>query len=656
MDTKYQPSLHLPPVGAELLFKEKKQKKEANAVKFRVWAPKRKKVEVIISRNGSEDLITSLSEELAEAEMNGYFSGIVEGARPGDLYQYRLDGHKSFPDPASRFQPQGVHGPSQIVDPTAYIWNDHSWKGITELQGQVIYEMHIGTFTKEGNWSAAATHLLYLFELGVTVIEVMPVAEFPGKFGWGYDGVYMYAPTHLYGSPDDFRRFIDEAHRLGMGVILDVVYNHLGPDGNYFRNYSDYYFSNNYKNEWGDAINFDGDHSQSVRDYFSYNAAYWVDEFHLDGLRLDATQQIFDSSSEHILTLINKRAKRAAKTYERDIILLAENERQEAKLVRTLEKGGYGLDGIWNDDFHHSARVVLTGKNEAYYTDYLGNSQELLSAVKWGFLFQGQRYKWQKARRGHYALDLQPQQFITFLENHDQVANSLYGRRLLFLTSPSRYRALTALLLLSPGTPMIFQGQEFGSSSPFLFFADHHKELSLLVAKGRGEFMRQFSSITVPEVFNKLVSPHDPKTFECCKLDHSERQKNTFILQLHKDLLRLRREEPAFNAKKRRGYDGAILSDQALVLRFFIEDDITHLPMDLLLIVNWGRDTHLDPAPEPLLAPPEGMHWSLLWTSEDIKYDGAGTPALDTADNWLIAGETAVVLIPTQETTQGVSA
>jgi len=611
------------PIGAEL--------RPQGGAHFRVWAPKRQRVDVVLYRE--KELVTPL-----QRERDGYFAGYVSQASEGDCYRFRLDGEREFPDPASRFQPEGPHGPSQLVDPATYQWQAANWRGV-KLPGQVMYEMHIGTFTPAGTWGAAIERLPQLAEMGITVLEVMPVADFPGQFGWGYDGVNMFAPTRLYGSPDDFRRFVDAAHRLNMGVILDVVYNHFGPDGNYLGEYSSDYVSQRYNNEWGDALNFDGENSAPVREFFATNAAYWIEEFQLDGLRLDATQQIFDQSPQHVIALINQYARAAAGT--RSIILVAENERQEARLARPVERGGYGLDGMWNDDFHHTARVALTGWDEAYYTDYHGSPQEFISAAKWGFLFQGQRYKWQKARRGHAALDLRPEQFITFLENHDQVSNSAAGERPARLTSPAKARAMAALWLLSPGTPLFFQGQEFGATTPFHFFADHHAELAKLVAKGRGVFLSQFPSIALPEVQASLPNPADRQTFESCRLDWTEYDEHAEIVQLHRDLLTLRRTDPAFSAQRVRGCDGAVLGAEALLLRFFLDSG-----EDRLLVVNLGRTLHLDPAPEPLLAPPEAARWRMVWSSEDIKYGGGGFPAVDGEENWRIPSDSAVVLAP----------
>jgi maltooligosyltrehalose trehalohydrolase len=449
--------------------------------------------------------------------------------------------------------------------------------------------------------------------------------------------VDLFAPTRLYGEPDDFRRFVDRAHAAGLGVLLDVVYNHFGPDGNYLKQFAADYFTDRYKNEWGEAINFDGPQCGPVREFFLANAAYWVVEFHIDGLRLDATQQIFDRSPENILAALGQRVREAAGS--RATLLVAENETQDATLIRPRSQGGYGLDGVWNDDFHHSAMVALTGHNEAYYSDFLGQPQEFISAVKWGYLYQGQRYSWQEKRRGTPVFDQPPARFVTYLQNHDQVANSGRGLRCDRLTSPGRYKAMTALLLLAPGTPLLFQGQEFAASSPFLFFADHRAELAKLVRRGRAQFLTQFRSLALPEMQACLCDPGDPQTFERCKLDFTERQSHAGIYALHRDLLRLRREDPVFRAQRPRGVDGAVLGAQTFVLRYFAEDGD-----DRLLLVNLGRDLHLDPAPEPLLAAPPGRSWQALWSSEDPRYGGCGTAPPETEENWRIPGEAAVVL------------
>ena len=600
-----------------------------SGVHFRVWAPIRKTVDVVIEGIRPVGL---------EAEGSGYFSGFVSSVPAGSRYRYRLDGGEAFPDPASRFQPEGPHGPSEVVDPSAFNWTDQKWRGIT-LPGQVIYEMHIGTFTKDGTWWSAQVYLPQLAETGITVLEVMPVAEFPGRFGWGYDGVQLFAPTHLYGTPDDFRLFVDRAHSLGLGVILDVVYNHVGPDGNYIPQFAPQYFSSDINTDWGPAVNFDGPDSGPVREFCIANACYWINEFHLDGLRLDATQDIHDTSEDHILRAMAREARQRAAP--RDIIFVAENEPQQVRLVKPADQGGYGLDGLWNDDFHHSAMVALTGHNEAYYTDYLGTPQEFISAVKYGYLYQGQRYKWQEKRRGSPGLDMHPASLITFIQNHDQIANSAYGSRCHMLAAPGKLRAITALLLLAPGTPMLFQGQEFAASSPFLFFADQTSELSEMIRQGRIEFLAQFPSLATPEMPEYFADPASLSTFERCKLVHSERETHRQAYELHRDLLKLRREDPVLHAQKRRGVDGAVLAPEAFLLRFFGENG-----HDRLLLVNLGRELHLDPAPEPLLASPSDSVWTTLWSSEHPRYGGTGTPPLDTEENWRIPGHAAVLLKP----------
>jgi maltooligosyltrehalose trehalohydrolase len=499
--------------------------------------------------------------------------------------------------------------------------------------------MHIGTFTHEGSWAAAAGELSNLVELGITVVEVMPVAEFPGRFGWGYDGVFLFAPTHLYGTPDDFRRFVDKAHALGIGVILDVVYNHLGPDGNVLHEFSPHYFSDRHQNDWGKPLNFDDPDSAQVREFFLANAQYWIEEFHLDGLRLDATQAIQDESAEHILKAIGKRVQEAARG--RSTIVIHENESQDSNMIRPTDAGGLGLDGAWNDDFHHSALVALTGRNEAYYSDHRGKPQEFISSAKYGYLFQGQRYSWQENRRGALGFDLEPWRFVNFLQNHDQVANSGNGRRCHTLTSPGRFRALTTLLLLSPQTPLLFQGQEFAASSPFVFFADHKPDLAREVKGGRAKFLSQFRCLDHPGLADQIPDPADLATFERCILDFNERQTHASVYRLHKDLIALRKADPAFRSQRLRGVDGAVLGEQAFVLRFFAADGA-----DRLLLVNLGCDLHLDQAPEPLLAPPAGHGWDILFSSEDRSYGGDGTPAIETADGWRVMGEAAIVLSP----------
>jgi maltooligosyltrehalose trehalohydrolase len=573
-----------------------------------------------------------------EREPDGYFAGLATNATAGDRYGFRLDGdEKIYPDPASRFQPAGPHGLSQIVDPAAFRWQDRNWRGPAR-KGQVFYEMHVGTFTPEGTFAAAIAKLPLLAEVGITLLELMPVAEFDGRFGWGYDGVDLFAPTRLYGQPDDFRRFVDEAHRLGLGVILDVVYNHFGPTGNYLAQFSDHYTSRKHKTDWGEAINFDADDNGPVREFFVANAGYWIDEFHIDGLRLDAIHAIVDDSQDHIVAAITRRVREVAAG--RKTLVVVENELQQPHLLRSIDRGGYGVDAAWTDDFHHSARVAMTGHAEYYYSDYQGSPQELISAVKWGFLYQGQWNARQQRHRGGPAFDLDAEQFVIFLQNHDQIGNSAQGRRAQELTSPSRYRAMTALLLLAPQTPLLFQGQEFFATAPFLFFADHHVDLAKLVREGRQEALRQFRSLSGPDVEDFLADPCDPDTFERSKIDWRERDLHHEALALHRDLLRLRCEDRVFAAQRADRVFGAAIGPEAFVLRFFGDAD-----NDRLLLVNLGRDLEYTPITEPLMVRPNGGDWRVVWSSEDPRYGGSGTGLLDIK-RWYLPGHAALVLGP----------
>jgi maltooligosyltrehalose trehalohydrolase len=600
-------------------------------VHVRVWSPAARQVQVVVNGGDPRPLVRSA---------DGYWAGDI-AARAGDRYQFRInDDEKLYPDPASRFQPEGPHGPSEIVDPSRYRWRDDNWPGVA-IEGQVIYELHVGTFTPEGTWTAAARRLADLRDVGITVVELMPIAEFDGDFGWGYDGVDLFAPYHRYGTPDDVRAFVDEAHRIGLAVILDVVYNHLGPSGNYLRAFSPAYFSSKYENEWGDAINFDGEDAAPVREFFVANAGYWIDEFHMDGLRLDATQQIFDASPRHVIAEIG--AAMRARARGRKVFAVAENEPQVTDLVRPESDGGMGLDGLWNDDFHHSAIVAMTGRAEAYYTDTCGSPQEFISAAKYGYLFQGQQYAWQRHPRGMPGLELDPARFVVYLQNHDQVANSVHGLRMHAISSPGRVRAMTALLLLLPGTPMLFQGQEFAASTPFLYFAHHEPDLAKAVRSGRAEFLTQFPSARSFELVAGLDDPADPRTFERCKLDWAERAEHAAALLLHRDLLRLRRETAAFSAQRRGVVDGAVIAPDAFALRYMVKGKGSE---DRLLLVNLGKDVNRASIAEPLLAPPVGCDWVVEWSSEEPIYGGFGTPNLWPEDRWHIPGESAIVLRP----------
>jgi maltooligosyltrehalose trehalohydrolase len=598
-------------------------------VRFSAWAPAAQRVVVVLQSPmpGEHEL---------DAVGDGYFSGFVQGVAAGARYRFRLDGDGLFPDPCSRFQPEGPDGPSLVVDPRRFAWTDAEWRGI-DMRGQVLYELHVGAFTREGTFDAAAADIANLRELGVTVLELMPVAEFPGKHNWGYDGVGLFAPFHGYGDEHALRRFVDAAHALGIAVILDVVYNHVGPHSNYLDRFSPSYFTDRHENEWGAALNFDGPDSGAVRAHFVRNAAYWISEFHLDGLRLDATQSIHDQTRPHVLAEVAAAARAAAR--DRRIILVAENEPQNVACLLPPEAGGYGLDAMWNDDFHHSARVALTGRRDGYFHDHRGSAQEFVAAAKRGFLFQGQRYDWQQQPRGTPVLDRPAWSMIVFTQNHDQVANTLDGRRLHTIAAPARLRAMVALTLLCPQTPMLFMGEEFAASAPFTFFADPCAGEGSQVWAGRREFLSQFDHYDSPDAQAIVPDPCAASTFLAAKLDRSEREKHAHVYSLYRDLLRIRRSDPVISAQRADRLDGAVLAPAAFVLRFF---DAEY--GDRLLAVNLGTDLDVPSVPEPLLAPPAGARWVLDWSSEHTRYGGLGVldPCRDSG--WRLPSDSATLM------------
>jgi maltooligosyltrehalose trehalohydrolase len=570
---------------------------------LRVWAPDARRVDAVIASNSIP----------MAADKDGYWS-VVVSAPPGTRYGFRLDAHDPvLADPASRWQPDGAEGLSAIFDPAGFTWHDQDWQGLS-LRGQVLYEMHVGTYTQAGTWDAAADCLPRLKALGITVLEVMPVATAAGSFGWGYDGVFWLAPTTAYGTPHDFQHFVDRAHGLGLGVILDVVFNHFGPAGNVLPRFSPHYITDRHPNEWGDALNFDGPSADGMRELVLTAAEYWVREFHVDGFRLDATHQIMDSSPDHIVAALTRRAREAGAP--RSVIVVAEHESQHAHLMRPASQGGYGIDGIFNEDFHHSLRVKLTGVREAYLSDYEGTSREWLSALQ-GFLFQGQYYSWQDAPRGAPALDRPPWQFVAFLENHDQVANLMSGARLRELTSPAWWRAASALLLLGPWTPLIFQGQEWGSRRPFLYFADHHPELQAAVRTGRAGFVSQFTRLQREDAgagghFVEIGLT----AFNHSRLEHPDAVEEIPEWRLYRDALALRTTLPPMETAPL----GSTVTDDVLIIRYRSAAQSS----ERLLVVNLGPDIRLETRPDPLLAPPSCGSWRVEFCTEDRAYGGRG--------------------------------
>lgn len=606
---------------------------------FRVFAPGRRSVDVVIG-----DGATLRTIPLAPEERAGAWSTYVPGVSAGQLYRYRLAGQDELlADPCSRFQPEGVLGPSEIVDPT-FAWTDAEFRGIPR-RGRVVYEMHIGTFTAGGTWEAARAHLPDLAQLGVTVLEIMPVNAFSGARGWGYDGVFWYAPQHEYGRPDDMRRFIDDAHRLGLGVILDVVYNHLGAVGNVLPRFAADYIAKT-ASDWGDALNYDQGEAPPMREVVTENAAYWVDEFHVDGFRFDATHAIADTSRPHIIAEATAVARATAG--KKKLYCVAENEPQDASIVRPPSEGGQGLDAIWNDDFHHTALVALTGHREAYFSDYTGWAREFVACVRHGFLYQGQFYRWQHKNRGTSTHGLPPRAFVVCLENHDQVANYGLGERLWTRVAPGRMRALTALMLLAPQTPMLFQGQEWNTTARFAFFADFDPQMTAVVKTGRAAFLQQFPRYASPGSRDRFHDPCARETFDMCRLDWSEREHlvHARALSLHRDLLELRREDTTLKREGEDGssVDGAALSETTLVIRYFGVDRAGS--EDRLLIVNLGFDQAPESLAEPLVAPPVGMRWRTAWSSDDPRYGGGGVRGAPEGHDFFLPGEAAVLLMP----------
>jgi maltooligosyltrehalose trehalohydrolase len=594
--------------------------------RFTLWAFGHEVAAVEIERHGTLPL-TAIGD--------GYFSAEVPGIGPGARYWFHIDGGTRLPDLASRCQPDGNDGPSMVVADD-FAWSDANWTGPVR-RDQVLYELHVGAFTPEGTWRAAATKLGALKDTGVTIVQIMPVGTFAGSFGWGYDTTLPYAPFSPYGAPDDMRAFVDAAHGQGIGVILDVVYNHVGL-GDHFRGYSDHYFTTRYENEWGASFNYDGEGSRAVRDFIIGNAIYWIEDFHLDGLRIDAAQAMFDASDEHIIAEITSATRAAAAP--RQVYIVVENQPQEHRMIDAPGRGGYDVDAMVSDDFQHAVRVAVTGHNDFYYRDYLGTPQELVSALKYGFLYQGQRSDMRDKAYGTYNLATPPEHFVHFLENHDQVANSARGFRLSTLASPARLRAVTSLLLLGPQTPCLFQGQEFGATNPFLYFFGVSGDHARAVAEGRRESLTNFPGVADPEMQARLPDPSDPATFQRSKLDWDEAARHIGIHALHRDLLKLRREDAAFSQAGERRIDGAVIGEGALLVRYITPDPAGHR----LLLLNLGRDLQIGVVAEPLLAPIDGHRWSVIWSSEHPDYDGAGRRPIDPEQFWILPSDCALVL------------
>ena len=504
---------------------------------FRVWAPEHSSVDLVL---GGSDKTRPVTTRPLTPDACGYWTGVVDDAPAGTRYRYRLNGRddQTFPDPASRFQPQGVHGPSEVVDPS-FAWSDAAWRPPT-LRDLAIYELHVGTFTHEGTFRGVLERLPYLKALGVTAIELMPVADFAGDRNWGYDGVALYAPAHAYGRPESLRALVDAAHHHGLAVLLDVVYNHLGPDGAYANAFSAHYFTDKHESPWGRGVNLDGPRSAEVRRFFIENALHWVREYHVDGLRLDATHALVDESPVHFLAELTETVRAEAGSH---VIFIAEDHRNLATLLTPRASGGYGLDGVWADDFHHQARVHTAHDREGYYQDFTGSAADLAATLRQGWFFTGQHSAYMEEARGTDPAGLRPEQFVICIQNHDQIGNRANGERLNHQVDDATFRALSTLLLLAPETPLLFQGQEWAASSPFLYFTDHAEDLGRRVTEGRRAEFGAFSAFADPAHREKIPDPQHPATFERSRVDWSEveREPHASMLRLYMRLLSLRR-------------------------------------------------------------------------------------------------------------------
>jgi maltooligosyltrehalose trehalohydrolase len=566
---------------------------------FRVWAPRCRTVDVVIEGRRPVPL---------RVGANGLFELAIGGLGAATRYQYRLDGQRYRPDPVSRFQPEGVHGPSVVVDPERFTWTDHqSFRGHA-LADLVFYELHVGAFTAAGTFEAVIAHLPQLVDLGVTAIELMPVAEFPGSRNWGYDGVHLYAPQSTYGGPRGLRRLVDAAHGHGLSVFLDLVYNHLGPEGNYLAEYGPY-FTDRYKTPWGSAVNFDGPDSEGVRRHFVDNARYWVREFHLDGFRLDAIHSIFDTSPVHVLTELAEAAREEARHLDRPVHVIAESHDNDRRIVEPTARGGLGLDAVWSDDFHHAVHCRLTGERGGYYADFAGG-RGLARAVAEGFAFQGEPSEYFGRPRGTPAADLEGDRLVIALQNHDQVGNRAVGDRLSTIVSFAAVKMAAALMFATPALPLVFMGEEYGETAPFQFFTSFlDPALVEAVRQGRAAEFARFGWE------GKIPDPSEPATFLRSRLSHAlaGAPRHRELREYYRQWLALRRSHPALGAGgKTRAQCEVDPTGSVLTLSRPGPDGV-----GVRLLAN------LTATAQPATPPPAGR---VLLDSEDKRFAGSGLP------------------------------
>jgi maltooligosyltrehalose trehalohydrolase len=566
---------------------------------FLVWAPLASRVEVHLV--SPEERIFPLARDA-----QGYHGATSEGVAPGYRYLYHLDAERERPDPASRFQPQGVYGPSQVVDPS-FPWGDRGWSGLP-LEEYIIYELHVGTFSGEGTFEAVIPHLDELKALGVTAVELMPVAQFPGERNWGYDGACLFAVQDSYGGPEGLRRLVNACHRQGLAVVLDVVYNHFGPEGNYLADFGPY-FTGRYQTPWGAALNFDGPFSDEVRRFFIENASYWLTEFHIDALRLDALHSILDISSYPFIAELAARFHEQAAKLKRRAYLIGESAANDARLIRAPERGGYGLDAQWNDDFHHALHVLLTGEQDGYYQDF-GGLEQLVKAFREGFVYSGQYSQYRKRRHGVASGDIPAHRFVVFAQNHDQVGNRINGERLSQIVSFEGLKLAAGIVLLSPFLPLLFMGEEYGEKAPFPYFVSH-SEPALIEAVRRGR-REEFASF---QWSGEIADPQDEATFLSARLDRSLRGEGWHgtLLEFYKELIRLRRETPALARLSKSTMEVRGLEDGLLLVRRWSEGS------QAVLLFNLSRE------PGPVVVPMPPGRWHKRLDSAEERWRGGGS-------------------------------
>ena len=591
----------------------------ADGVSFGVWAPDADSVELVVETGARRGTTHSL-----QKGSDGHFRSIVGGVMAGDRYRYRVDGEGLYPDPASRFQPEGVHGPSEVVMPERFPWRQQAWR-TPPLRDLVFHELHIGAFTPEGTFAAAAEKLPYLRDLGITAVELMPVADFPGGRNWGYDGVALFAPARCYGAPDDLRRLVDEAHRLGLAIFLDVVYNHLGPDGAYTAALSKRFFSRRHQSPWGAGLNFDGPHSAHVRRFFIENALHWIHEYRFDGLRLDAAHAIVDDSPRHFLAELAAAVRDSLEGTERRVFLVAEDHRNLAHMVRPEADGGWGIDAVWADDFHHQVRRHTAGDSDGYFADFTGATADIARTLRQGWFYCGQHAPHFGKPRGTDPSGLEPERFVVCIQNHDQVGNRAFGDRLHHAIGPAAYRAASALLLLAPQTPLLFMGQEWAAGSPFQYFTDHHAELGKLVTEGRRREFQSFRAFQDPASRRRIPDPQALSTFLDSQLrwDELEQEPHARTLALYRKLLAIRRRLLC-GGGERPPFEALAPNEHTVVVRYALANG-----GGLLVVARLSGAGEADLRAERQTG---GGGWHLILSTEEERFAGSPEPPVISPD------------------------